>query len=249
MKIIEVKNYQQMSERAAQYIIEKVSMFPKLKLGLATGSTPIGTYQKLIEDHQKNGTSYQRVTTFNLDEYIGLAGNHPNSYRYFMNQQLFDHIDIKKTRTYVPSGVAVDLKRECQHYEDLIEEHGGIDLQILGIGSNGHIGFNEPGTSFHSKTHIVDLAPSTIKANARFFNRVENVPTRAITMGISTIMKSKEILLLISGESKSEAVLRLLTGEVTESFPASVLKNHPYVTIIADEAAVKDMKLQMLNNR
>ncbi|MEH7072547.1 glucosamine-6-phosphate deaminase [Neobacillus drentensis] len=243
MKIIEVNDYQQMSTTAAEYIIEKVVQNPSIKLGLATGSTPIGTYQRLIEDHRKNGTSYQKVTTFNLDEYIGLAGDNQNSYRYFMDHQLFNYIDINNAKTNIPSGMAADLQEECNHYEDLLTKHSGIDLQILGIGSNGHIGFNEPGTSFASKTHIVELASSTIQANARFFNRIEDVPTQAITMGISTILKSKEILLLVSGEEKGEALFRLVNGEIHESFPASVLKNHPCVTIIADKAAIAKQRV------
>jgi glucosamine-6-phosphate deaminase len=157
-----------------------------------------------------------------------------------MNDLFFNHIDINKGKTHIPQGDVSDMQRECLRYEELITENGGIDLQILGIGGNGHIGFNEPGTSFHSKTHIVDLAPSTIEANARFFTQLEEVPTKAITMGISTIMKSKEILLLVSGESKKEALDKLMNGPVDESFPASILKNHPRVTIIADKAAVAD---------
>lgn len=243
MKIIEVKNYQQMSNKAASYIIEKVINYPNIKLGLATGGTPVGTYQKLIEDHQKNGTSYQKVTTFNLDEYIGLTKENKNSYHYFMNEHLFNHIDINKKRTFIPRGDVEDLQKECLYYEELIAKHGGIDLQVLGIGSNGHIGFNEPGTSFESKTHIVKLTPSTIQANARFFKRENEVPTKAITMGMATIMKSKEILLLISGEAKREALFKLLNRDVNADFPASILKNHPSVTIIADEAAVKDVKV------
>jgi glucosamine-6-phosphate deaminase len=243
MRIIEVKDYQQMSNRAAEFIIEKVVQNPSIKLGLATGGTPIGTYKSLIEDHIMNGTSYQKVTTFNLDEYMGLSGDNKNSYRYFMNNQLFNYIDMNKAKTNIPSGIAADFQEECNRYEDLIAKHGGVDLQILGIGSNGHIGFNEPGTSFDSKTHIVKLAPSTIQANARFFNRIEEVPTKAITMGIATIMKSKEILLLVSGEKKKEALFRLLNGKINESFPASVLKNHPCVTIIADKAAIADLKI------
>ncbi|MED1470357.1 glucosamine-6-phosphate deaminase [Bacillus salipaludis] len=246
MKIIEVKDYQQMSETAAEYIIKKVLDNPSITLGLATGGTPTGTYQNLIKDHQKNGTSYQHVTTFNLDEYIGLAGTDKNSYRYYMDENLFNHIDIKKANTFVPKGNGRNIEEECNRYEDLLAGHGGIDLQVLGIGSNGHIGFNEPGTSFQSKTHIVNLAPSTIEANARFFNRPEEVPTQAITMGISTIMKSKEILLLVSGESKRDAMYQLLHSELNENFPASVLKNHPCVTIIADEAAILDLKIPML---
>lgn len=244
MKIIEVKDYQEMSQKAADYIIEKVIENPSIHLGLATGGTPIGTYQNLIEDHQKNGTSYQKVTTFNLDEYVGLSGDDKNSYRYYMNHEFFNHVDIDLKNTYVPIGVAADVDAECQNYEDLMAKHGGIDLQVLGIGSNGHIGFNEPGTSFDSVTHVVDLEPSTIQANARYFNKLEDVPVQAASMGISTIMKSKEILLLISGENKREAMAKLLNTDVQESFPASVLKNHPCVTIIADEAAMKDVKVR-----
>ncbi|NRD78245.1 glucosamine-6-phosphate deaminase [Bacillus sp. BRMEA1] len=244
MKIIEVKDYKEMSQKAAEYIIEKVCHNPKIKLGLATGGTPIGTYQNLIADHKQNGTSYANVMTFNLDEYIGLSGENKNSYRYFMDEQLFNHIDINKKNTFVPQGVAEDIQAECERYENLLEEYGGIDLQVLGIGGNGHIGFNEPGTSFQSQTHVVNLATSTINANARFFNQIEEVPVQAVTMGISTIMKSKEILLLASGESKNNAMVQLLNGEITESFPASVLKKHPCVTIIADRAAVAGLKIQ-----
>lgn len=238
MNLIEVRDYTEMSQKAAEYIIEKVRRIPNIKLGLATGGTPIGTYQNLIEDHQKNKTSYQNVLTFNLDEYVGLSGDNQNSYRYFMNDKLFNHIDIDKNNTFIPRGNVEDIEAECQRYEELIHHHGGVDLQVLGIGSNGHIGFNEPGTSFTSKTHVVNLTASTIEANARFFNSKEEVPTKAITMGISSIMKSKEILLLISGEKKREAMQKLLHAEVTESFPASILRNHPSVTIIADQAAL-----------
>ncbi|MFJ7727913.1 glucosamine-6-phosphate deaminase [Neobacillus sp. NPDC097160] len=243
MKIIEVKDYTEMSQKAAEYILEKVRQNPTIKLGLATGGTPVGTYKKLIEDHQKNGTSYQNVTTFNLDEYIGLSGENKNSYRYFMDEQLFNHIDINRQNTNIPRGDSKDIEEECQRYEELLAKYGGIDLQILGIGSNGHIGFNEPGTNFTSQTHVIELAPSTINANARYFNRIEEVPTKAVTMGISTIMKSKEILLLVSGETKKQAMGKLLNGNVTESFPASVLKNHPCVTIIADKAAVSGLMI------
>lgn len=240
MKLLKVKDYQEMSQKAAEYIIEKVRESPSLILGLATGGTPVGTYQKLIEDHQNNETSYKTVTTFNLDEYVGLSGENKQSYRYYMNENLFNHIDIEKKNTHIPLGDADDLQAECLRYEKLIAGHGGVDLQILGIGQNGHIGFNEPGTSFDSTTHVIDLAASTIKANARYFEREEDVPTKAITMGISSIMNSKEILLLISGESKREALKQLLSGEVNEDFPASVLNNHPSVTIIADQDALAD---------
>lgn len=238
MKIIEAEDYQEMSRLAAEYISGKVRSSEKINLGLATGGTPIGTYTKLIEDHQKNQTSYTNTSTFNLDEYVGLSGEHPNSYRHYMNEKFFNHLNIKKTNTHIPRGDARDMLQECLDYEKKIAECGGIDLQILGIGSNGHIGFNEPGTSFNSNTHLVRLAPSTREANARYFESPEKVPTKAITMGITTIMKSKEILLLISGERKREALSRLMDGEVNESFPASILKNHRNVTIVADKAAL-----------
>ncbi|MEH7416004.1 glucosamine-6-phosphate deaminase [Neobacillus drentensis] len=243
MKIIEATDYKDMSKIAADYIIQKVTQSPKIKLGLATGGTPMGIYSNLIADHQKNGTSYQGVTSFNLDEYVGLSGENPKSYRYYMNDNLFNHIDIQKSNTFVPRGTVDNVLKECEFYEDLLTKYKGIDLQILGIGANGHIGFNEPGTSFHSQTHVVQLAPSTRQANARFFNSLEEVPIKAITMGIATITKSKEILLLVSGEEKREALRRLLTENVDERFPASVLKNHPYVTIIADKAAIAGLKV------
>ncbi|KSU60297.1 glucosamine-6-phosphate deaminase [[Bacillus] enclensis] len=237
MKIIEVKNYEEMSKRAADYVVEKVRSFPGITLGLATGGTPLGLYRHLIEDHRNNLTSYQNVTTFNLDEYAGCDETDPHSYRYFMNESLFNHIDINKANTFIPRGDGEDMEREAQEYEQLIASHGGIDLQILGIGSNGHIGFNEPGTSFQSQTHIVELTDSTREANARFFDRIEDVPLKAITMGIATIMRSKEILLLVSGPNKREAFSRLMHEEVNEQFPVSVLKNHPAVTVMIDQAA------------
>ena len=238
MNIIKVKNYEEMSAKAAAYLIEKIRSNPAIKLGLATGGTPVGLYAELINDHQQNGTSYQDVTTFNLDEYIGLLPNDPQSYRYFMDHKLFNHIDIKKDQTHVPSGTASDTKQECLRYEELLKSHGGIDLQVLGIGGNGHIGFNEPGTPFDTETHVIELADSTREANARYFDSIDEVPAQAITMGIATIMRSKEILLLVSGEEKSGALLQLLQGKVNENIPASILNTHPCVTIIADEAAL-----------
>lgn len=238
MKLIEVKDYQHMCEVAASYIIEKVQATPRMILGLATGGTPLGTYEKLIEDFQQGNTSYEQVVTFNLDEYIGLTGDDPNSYRYYMNQNLFGFIDIKIENTFVPNGVTTHLEKECREYEELILSYGGIDLQLLGIGSNGHIGFNEPGASFQTFTHVVDLADSTREANSIYFEKVDLVPKKAITMGIASIMKSKEILLLVSGEHKKEALAKLLQGEVTEEFPASILKNHSSVIIVADKAAI-----------
>jgi glucosamine-6-phosphate deaminase len=241
MNIVKVKDYDEMSLKAAEILTEKVRRNPSINLGLATGGTPVGLYKQLAEDHQTNHTSYQQVKTFNLDEYVGLAGDHPNSYRHFMDKQLFRHIDINRKNTYVPLGDTDDPGQQCADYENVLKQHGGVDLQILGIGCNGHIGFNEPGTSFQSETHIVELAPSTREANARFFNSLEEVPTHAITMGIASILRSKEILLLISGEKKRNALYQLLQGEVSENFPASILRTHPCVTIIADEAAAENL--------
>lgn len=223
---------------AAAQIIAKIQANPKLNLGLATGSTPTGVYKKLIQDHEENNTSYKQINTFNLDEYIGISKKDHNSYHYFMCENLFDHIDVPLEQTHIPDGTAKNLDEECRRYEQFIEEHGGIDLQILGIGQNGHIGFNEPGTSFSSRTHIINLAESTRKANSRFFESLDDVPTQAITMGIASIMESKEIFLLVSGASKAEALARLMNGEVSQQFPASILKNHPNVTIFADKEAL-----------
>jgi glucosamine-6-phosphate deaminase len=239
MNIIQVANYEEMSKHAAQYIIEKVRANPYIKLGLATGSTPKRTYQELVKDHRENGTTYQHVQTINLDEYIGLPKTDPNSYHYFMRRHLFDHLDIPSEQIHMPSGTADDLLKECGRYEQLIKEIGGVDLQLLGIGQNGHIGFNEPGTSFKSRTHIVSLAESTRIANSTFFPSLEEVPTRAITVGISTILDSREILLLASGSAKAHALKRLITERIHEEFPASALKLHSHVTIIADAEALK----------
>lgn len=236
MKIINVGNYQELSERAAKIVIETVQNKPNAVLGLATGSTPIGLYNELIDDHAKNGTSYRKICTFNLDEYVGLEGSHPQSYLYFMRQHLFNHIDISSENTFIPNGKAEDMMKECERYEELIKEKGGIDLQILGIGQNGHIGFNEPGTSFSSRTHIIQLTESTRKANSRFFSSMDEVPTHAVTVGIQTIMESRKILLLVSGQAKMKAFKRLLSDEIDESFPASVLKLHNDVTVITDIA-------------
>jgi len=207
-------------------------------LGLATGSTPEGLYQRIIEKYEQKEISFQNAMTFNLDEYVGLAKDDPNSYYHYMNEKLFKHIDIPKEHIHIPNGTADDLEKECNDYEQLILAQNHIDLQLLGLGVNGHIGFNEPGTPFSSRTSVVDLVESTINANARFFDSIDDVPTQAISMGIKTIMESQEIILLASGESKAEAIAKLINGEVSEEFPASILKNHKRVTVIADEAAL-----------
>lgn len=237
MKVIKVDNYEELSHLASEIVIGKIKQKPNAVLGLATGSTPLGLYKNLIEDHQKNGTSYQHIHSVNLDEYIGLPKENPNSYHSYMMQNLFQYLDIPYNHIHLPHGESDDFIKECERYENIIKELGHIDLQILGIGGNGHIGFNEPGTPFTSKTHIIDLKESTRQANARFFNHIDDVPKQAITMGISTIMKSKEIVLLASGEAKAEATYKLIKGDITEQLPASALKNHPAVTVIVDQAA------------
>ena len=238
MKIIRTANYEELSKQAAKMMITRIKSNPNIILGLATGSTPIGTYQLLIDDHLKNGTSYENITTVNLDEYAGLNPADPNSYHFFMQDKLFKHINIPASHTHLPEGTAENLLEECRQYEELIKKKGGIDLQLLGIGGNGHIGFNEPGTSFDSRTHVVILDEQTRQANARFFRSIEEVPTHALTMGIATIMESKEVLLLASGKSKAEAVKQLIHGDITEELPASILKNHKSFTLIADEEAL-----------
>jgi glucosamine-6-phosphate deaminase len=237
MKLIKVKDYKEISVKAAELILKQIHEKPNAVLGLATGSTMLGTYKELVSDFRKQRTSYKQVKTFNLDEYVGLPPSNRNSYHFYMKYHLFRHLDISIAATYIPNGMAADLEQECFQYEQCIQTVGGIDLQLLGIGINGHIGFNEPGTSFLSRTHVVQLDECTRKANARFFSSIEEVPTKAITMGITTIMESRRIILLVSGVKKATILSQLLESEIDEMLPASVLKNHPDVTILADEAA------------
>ncbi len=238
MKLICVKDTGEMSQRACDMLAEEIDRLEAPVLGLATGSTPEGLYRCMAGEFKNGNLSLRKATSFNLDEYVGIGSDDPNSYRYYMEEKLFRHVDIMRDRTNVPNGIAAILEEECFAYEKRIKEAGGIDLQVLGLGQNGHIGFNEPGTSFLSRTHIVDLALSTRKANARFFTSFEDVPKQAITMGISTIMESRMILLLVSGKEKDPAVKRLFEGKISENFPASVLKEHPNVIVIADEDAL-----------
>ncbi|TSB48550.1 glucosamine-6-phosphate deaminase [Alkalicoccobacillus porphyridii] len=242
MRIIEAENYQTVSEAAASIIIDKVKTTPQLTLGLATGGTPVGTYEWLVKDHQKYDTSYEHVSTYNLDEYVGIHPSDQQSYHHYMDKYLFNHINIKRSHIHIPDGTAMDVQAEASRYEGLIHSINGVDLQLLGIGGNGHIGFNEPGTSFTKETHIATLARSTREANARFFSSMEKVPKQAITMGIQTILKSKEILLLASGEQKAGALLGLIRGDISEDCPVSVLRNHDHVTVIADHAALSLIK-------
>ena len=226
----------QIDEVVANLFIETINNKPNCVLGLATGSSPVGIYKNLVKAYQENKVSFKDVKTFNLDEYIGLEETHHQSYRYFMNDNLFNHIDIDKNNTHVPNGI--NYEYDVENYDKEIENNGGIDLQILGIGSNGHIAFNEPGTSFDSLTHVVDLKESTIKDNSRFFNSIDEVPTKSITMGLTSIIKAKKIVIIITGENKKEVLARLLTGKISEDLPASILHKHPDVTIYADYKAM-----------
>ncbi|WP_339060437.1 glucosamine-6-phosphate deaminase [Tepidibacillus marianensis] len=238
MRIELVNNYDELSKSSGNYIFQKMKENKKINMGLATGSTPLGLYQELIRLKDKNGINLNNITTFNLDEYIGVPPESAASYRYYMNNNLFRPLRLPIEQTHIPLGMAEDIEMECKRYEKLIEESGGIDIQILGVGDNGHIGFNEPGTSFLQPTHIVQLTHSTRKANARFFKSIDDVPTKAITMGIQTIMKAKEIVLLASGKAKAEAIFQLIeSNQMTTSWPVTILKSHPNVTVFIDEPA------------
>lgn len=240
MNILVVANFDSMSAEAAKIVYGQIMRKPNSVLGLATGSTPLGVYKLLVEYHNR-GMDFSRVTTFNLDEYVGLGPDHPQSYRRYMHEHLFSKVNINPERTFIPNGLAEDLEAECRRYDELIRQAGGIDLQILGIGTNGHIGFNEPGTEFGSTTHVVDLAESTIRDNARFFESIDQVPTRAISMGIKSIMQAKEIILMASGGSKADAIYAAVHGPVTTAVPASVLQLHPSVTLVVDQAAASKL--------
>lgn len=232
MKIIRVADYETLSSKTADLIAAQVLVKPNCILGLATGSTPIGTYEKLIEWHEKKGLDFSEVTSINLDEYVGLDSNDKNSYRFFMNYHLFEHINIVRSNTYVPNGMTKDWEKECETYDHRILQLGGIDLQLLGIGNNGHIGFNEPGETFVKNTHLVELGESTIQANSRFFETLEEVPKQAITMGIGAIMQAKKVLLIANGKEKEEIVEKAFHGSITPQVPASILQLHPDVTVI-----------------
>ncbi len=236
MKVIITENYDEMSKKAAEILIDLVKKNPNAILGLATGSSPIGTYQNMIKDHKENGTSYKTVKTVNLDEYVGLTADHDQSYAYFMRTNLFDHIDVDLANTNLPSGSAPCAQAECDRYNALLDNYKQ-DVQLLGLGSNGHIGFNEPGTPFGSVTHLVELAESTIKDNSRLFASIDEVPRQALSMGIKNIMQAKSILMVVSGKNKAEAVRGMVKGEVTPNLPASVLQLHPFVTIVCDKDA------------
>ena len=238
MKIYKAKDYKDMSRKAANIISAQVIMKPNCVLGLATGSTPIGTYDQLVEWYNKGDLDFSEVTTVNLDEYKGLPRTNDQSYYYFMHQHLFDRVNIDPERTNVPNGMEPDAEKECGRYEELIRSLGGVDLQLLGLGHNGHIGFNEPGEAFEKETHCVDLKDSTIEANKRFFASADDVPKQAYTMGIKTIMQAKKILIVVNGENKADIVERAFFGPVTPEVPASILQLHNDVTLVGDEAAL-----------
>ncbi len=241
MKLYRSKDYKDMSRKAANIISAQVIMKPSCVLGLATGSTPIGTYQQLSDWYNKGDLDFSEVKSANLDEYKGLSKENGQSYYYFMYHNFFKHINIKLENTNIPNGMEPDAEKECSRYEEVIASLGGVDLQLLGLGHNGHIGFNEPSEEFIKFTHCVDLTASTIEANKRFFEKEEDVPRQAYTMGIRTIMQSKKILLIVSGQDKADILYQSLYGPITPHVPASILQLHNDVTVVADEAALSNI--------
>lgn len=229
------------SIKVAEIFDQAVRENPEIVLGLATGGTPVGCYRELVRRHREEGLSFASVTSFNLDEYVGLPPDHPQSFRHFMQTELFDHLDIESARTHVPNGMASDLASHAAAYEQAIRQAGGIELQLLGIGHNGHIAFNEPGASIDSRTRVVDLTETTIESNARFFDRPDEVPRTAITMGIGTILEANRIVLLATGKDKSEAVRLSVEGPVHTDHPASLLRTHPDVTFVLDAPAASGL--------
>ena len=238
MRIISVKDYAQMSRAAANIISAQVILKPDCVLGLATGSSPVGAYQQLIKWYQKGDLDFARVTTVNLDEYMGLAPGHPQSYHFFMHDNFFDHIDIDPTHINIPDGTAADMEAECARYDAPLRSVGPIDMQLLGMGHNGHIGFNEPSDVFAKGTHVVSLSDSTRKANQRFFPSLDAVPAAAVSMGIFDIIQAKKVLMVASGKAKAQAIKEAFFGPVTPQVPASILQFHQDFTLVADEEAL-----------
>jgi glucosamine-6-phosphate deaminase len=237
MKILKFNTYEEMSAAAADIFAKQINIKKDSVLGLATGSTPIGMYQRLIEMNKSGIIDFSKIKSVNLDEYYPISPSNHQSYRYFMNTNLFDHININKDNTYVPDGSAEDPDAECVRYEEVVHSLGGIDIQILGIGQNGHIGFNEPEEELYLATHKTSLTESTLEANARFFSEDETMPNSALTMGMGTIFSAKKIILLVSGKSKREVFKQLLTDRISTSCPATLLKLHPNVTVLCDSEA------------
>lgn len=243
MKIIRTANYEDLSAKVAEMLAKEINCNPNIVLGLATGGSPVGLYKCLIEKYKKNELDFSKVKSVNLDEYKGLNGEHEQSYRYFMNGNLFNHINIDKSNTYIPNGLSDNDDKNCEDYEKVIEDIGGIDVQILGIGHNGHIGFNEPCEYFTKGTHCVELQESTIKANKKYFESENDVPRQAYTLGIKNIMSSKKIILLASGSAKANILYDALKGNITPKVPASILQFHNDVTIVADIEALSNFSL------
>lgn len=246
MKILEAADYRSMSRKAANIISAQVILFPRSVLGLATGSTPLGIYQQLIDWYDQGDIDFSDVQSVNLDEYCGLAPENPNSYHYYMWDNFFRHINIKPQNVYIPDGRAVDLDTECVRYDRLITDLGGIDLQLLGLGNSGHIGFNEPDESFDKMTHTVRLSEETIIANSRLFESIDEVPRSALTLGIKAIMQAKKILLVANGGGKASILHRALFGPITPMVPASILQLHPNVTVVADKDALREVHASQL---
>jgi len=238
MKILYAENDQSMSRKAANILSAQIILEPDSVIGLATGSTPLGTYRQLIDWYRKGDLDFSACHTVNLDEYVGLEAGNPQSYAWFMQKNLFSQINIDPANTHLPDGTNLDAEAECRRYNELIRSLGGVDLQLLGIGQNGHIGFNEPGIAFEKETHCVQLTESTIQANSRFFKSPEEVPTRAYTMGMKAIMQARKILLVASGSAKAEILEAALFGPITPQVPASILQLHPNVTVVADQEAL-----------
>ncbi|AIQ65254.1 glucosamine-6-phosphate deaminase [Paenibacillus stellifer] len=237
MNLFKISKNEDFAQTGANLVAGLLQTNPRAVLGLATGSSPISVYEELISMHRRGLVSFSKASSFNLDEYVGLPADHPESYRSFMNRNLFDHIDIDLARTHIPNGNAPDLAAECRAYDAMLEEQGPVDLQILGIGGNGHIGFNEPGAGLEGGTHVVGLLPETRQANSRFFPSIDEVPRQAVTMGIGTILKARQILLLARGAEKAEAIRKAVRGPITTECPASLLQTHPNVVVLLDEEA------------
>jgi glucosamine-6-phosphate deaminase len=239
--IVVCKDHEELNEKAFQIMKEVVTANTQPVLGLATGSSPVGMYKKMIEDHQKNGTSYRNCITFNLDEYVGLPKTHEQSYYTFMHTNLFNDIDVPEENIHIPDGNAADEEQACRDYEDALKKHT-VDIQVLGIGSDGHIAFNEPGTPFTSETHLMDLTEQTRKDNARFFEQnIDLVPTKAITQGLASIMRAKKIILIATGANKADAVYNMIKGSKSEDCPASILQGHSDVTVFLDQDAASKL--------
>ena len=242
MRIIKVKNYDEVSVKTANMILGQVNLKPDAVLGLATGGSPVGAYKKIVEAYNNGEVDFSGVTTINLDEYRGIKRNHEQSYWSFMQENLFKHVNVREDHIFIPNGENLNSEEVCREYDKIIENAGGIDMQLLGIGLDGHIGFNEPGEAFEKETHCVDLTESTIEANKRFFESEDDVPRQAYTMGIKNIMQAKKILVVVSGADKADILKEVLYGPITPEVPASILQLHNDVTIVADEAALSEIE-------